>query len=65
MNATLILDMHHMGLFKKREKAEQGTYKCQYCVMKFEHKETLKRHAKNAHGDKGNHISNLNPFGGF
>ena len=33
--------------------------------MKFEHKETLKRHAKKAHGDKGDDIPNLNPFGGF
>jgi hypothetical protein len=34
-------------------------------MKKFEHKETLKRHAKKAHGDKGDDIPNLNPFGGF
>lgn len=54
-----------MGLFKRKEKVEQGNYKCKYCTMKFEHKETLKRHAKKAHGDKGGDIPNLNPFGSF
>jgi hypothetical protein len=54
-----------MDLFKRREKAEQGTYKSKYCAMKFEHIETLKRHAKKAHGDKSDDTPNVNPFGGF
>jgi len=65
MNVTLIVDNVSHWVYSRKEKKEQGTYKCKYCAMKFEHKETLKRHAKKAHGDKGDDIPNLNPFGGF
>jgi hypothetical protein len=64
MNVPSIVDNDSHGSIQEKRKSRARNL-CQYCVMKFEHKETLKRHAKNAHGDKGNHISNLNPFGGF
>ncbi|AIC17199.1 C2H2-type zinc finger protein [Nitrososphaera viennensis] len=54
-----------MGLFgKKKEEQAGGTFKCQYCDMKFDDKERMKRHMKKAHSEKGGgDMPNMNPFG--
>ncbi len=54
-----------LGLFgKKKEEQAGGTFKCQYCDMKFDDKERMKRHMKKAHSEKGGgDMPNMNPFG--
>jgi hypothetical protein len=54
-----------LGLFgKKKEQLEPGTFKCQYCDMKFDDKERMKRHMRKAHSEKGGgDMPNTNPFG--
>lgn len=51
-----------MGLFG-RKKTEDGLFKCEYCDMKFEDKERMKRHMRKAHSEKGGDMPNANPFG--
>ena len=51
-----------MGLFG-RKKTEDGLFKCEYCDMKFEDKERMKRHVRKAHSEKGGDMPNANPFG--
>ncbi|HVX02893.1 MAG TPA: C2H2-type zinc finger protein [Nitrososphaera sp.] len=55
-----------MRLFgRKKEGGETGkTFKCQYCDMKFDDKERMKRHMRKAHSEKGGgDMPNTNPFG--
>ncbi|MEW5841450.1 hypothetical protein [Nitrososphaera sp.] len=52
-----------MGLFGRKEKTEDGKIKCEYCDMKFDDKERMKRHVKKAHSEKGGDMPNMNPFG--
>lgn len=53
-----------LGLFGKKKENEPGTFKCQYCDMKFDDKERMKRHMRKAHSEKGGgDMPNMNPFG--
>ena len=56
-----------MGLFRKKQGEGQSEriFKCKDCDMKFQDKQRLKRHARKAHTEKGGHMTNPNPFGGF
>ena len=55
-----------MGLFnKKKEELTRRTFKCKDCNMEFDDKERLKKHSKKTHSEKGGHMTNPNPFGGF
>jgi hypothetical protein len=51
-----------LGLFGKK-KSEDGSFKCQYCNMKFDSDERRKRHERKAHSEKGGDMPNMNPFG--
>jgi|GEM_PF-796077 len=43
-----------MGLFKRKDKEGNRTFKCKHCDMEFDDKERLKRHDRKAHfGKKG------------
>lgn len=51
-----------MGLFGKKKK-EDGSFKCEYCDMKFDSDERRRRHTRKAHSEKGGDMPNMNPFG--
>ena len=52
-----------LGLFGKKSE-EQKVWKCQYCNMTFDDKESMKRHTRKAHSEKsGDVMPNVNPFG--
>ncbi len=43
-----------MGLFKRKDKEGNRTFKCKHCDMELDDKERLKRHDRKAHfGKKG------------
>lgn len=53
-----------LGLFGRKEKTADGSWKCEYCDMKFDDKERMKRHMRKAHSEKrGDDMPNTNPFG--
>jgi hypothetical protein len=57
--------MFKLNFFKRRKKEEdKGLTKCKYCDMKFQDKERMKRHIRNAHSEKGSDMPSTNPFGG-
>jgi hypothetical protein len=51
-----------LGLFSKK-KTEDGKIKCEYCDMKFDDEERMKRHKRKAHTERGGDMPNTNPFG--
>lgn len=57
--------MTGVGLFGRKQKSEDGSslFKCEYCDMKFDDRERMKRHMKKAHSEKGGDMPNTNPFG--
>jgi uncharacterized C2H2 Zn-finger protein len=54
-----------LGLFgRKKDQDGKTTFKCQYCDMKFDDKERMKRHMRKAHSEKGGgDMPSTNPFG--
>ncbi len=55
-----------MGLFGKKKGGGSdgdGSFKCQYCDMKFDSDERRRRHTRKAHSEKGGDMPNMNPFG--
>jgi len=49
---TLNTSCLKMGLFKRKDKEGNRTFKCKRCDMEFEGKERLKRHDRKAHFGK-------------
>jgi len=57
-----MFQLSSLGLFGKK-KSDDGSFKCQYCNMKFESDERRKRHERKAHTERGGDMPNTNPFG--
>jgi uncharacterized C2H2 Zn-finger protein len=54
-----------MDLFRRKNKEDQKGFKCEYCNLKFDDKDRMKRHVRKAHSEKGGDMPSSNPFGGF
>jgi uncharacterized C2H2 Zn-finger protein len=53
------------GIFGRKKNEDQKSFKCEYCNLKFDDKERMKRHVRKAHNEKGDDMPSSNPFGGF
>jgi uncharacterized C2H2 Zn-finger protein len=54
-----------MGIFGRKKNEDQKSFKCEYCNLKFDDKERMKKHVRKAHSEKGGDMPSSNPFGGF
>ncbi len=48
-----------MDLFRRKNKEDQKGFKCEYCNLKFDDKDRMKRHVRKAHSEKGVEICHL------